>query len=178
MFATMPSPSFVLFDPANAPARLYLQPLDHGRADAAAAARDMPDWLGAQLAAGREVALFLAFEAADALAGLPLAHAPITPLVEALSFAGAQTLEDDAAVDAWLAAQLATRGRGDAAIHAPAIHAPATHAPAAEVPGYGDTPVGLAGWRPGISAAAHAAALQRIAAYLAAGDSYQIDYTF
>ena len=169
----MPSPSFVLFDPANAPARLYLQPLDHWRADDAAAARDMPDWLGAQLAAGREVALFLAFEAADALAGLPLAHAPITPLVEALSFAGAQTLEDDAAVDAWLAAQLATRGRGGAA-----IHAPATHAPAAEVPGYGDTPAGLAGWRPGISAAAHAAALQRIAAYLAAGDSYQIDYTF
>ncbi len=169
----MPLPSFVLFDPVGAPARLYCQPLEHGRANDAAAARDMPDWLGAQLAAGREVALFLAFEAADALAGLPLAHAPITPLVEALSFAGAQTLEDDAAVDAWLAAQLATRSHGDAA-----DHAAASHASAAEVPGFGDTPAGFAGWRPGISAAAHAAALQRIAAYLAAGDSYQIDYTF
>ena len=161
-------PSFVLFDPAHAPARLYQQPLEHWRADTADAARTMPDWLGAQLAAGREVALFLAFEAAEALAGMPLAHAPITPLIEALSFAHAQTLADDAAVDAWLAAQLAALDGAAAEANA---GAPPDAINAA-------MPAGLAGWRPGISAAAHTAALQRIATYLAAGDCYQIDYTF
>ncbi|SCC92771.1 putative para-aminobenzoate synthase (Aminodeoxychorismate synthase) PabB [Thiomonas sp. X19] len=146
-------PSFVLFDPADAPARLYTAPIAHriARTDAEAAA--MQGWAGEELARGREVALFAAFEAARALAGLPLAHAPVTPLVEGLSFAQATMLDGGGAVDAWLVRQLAALGGADA-------------------------PAGLAGWRRGIIEAGYGAALARIAAYLAAGDTYQIDYTF
>ncbi|MHB1670183.1 chorismate-binding protein, partial [Thiomonas sp.] len=84
---------------------------------------------------------------------LPLAHAPVTPLVEGLSFAQATMLDGGDAVDAWLVRQLAALGGADA-------------------------PAGLAGWRRGITEAGYGAALARIAAYLAAGDTYQIDYTF
>ncbi|MHB1667665.1 MAG: hypothetical protein ACYCUK_09710, partial [Thiomonas sp.] len=103
-------PSFVLFDPADAPARLYTASIAHriARTDAEAAA--MPAWAGEELARGREVALFAAFEAARALAGLPLAHAPVTPLVEGLSFAQATMLDGGDAVDAWLVRQLAALG--------------------------------------------------------------------
>ncbi|OIQ83627.1 aminodeoxychorismate synthase component 1 [mine drainage metagenome] len=145
--------SFVLFDPADGPARLYTAPLVQRTARTEAEAAAMPAWAGEELARGREVALFAAFEAAHALAGLPLAHAPITPLVQGLSFAGAAALDGDAAVDAWLCAQLAARGEAD-------------------------TPAGLAGWRRGVTQARYTQALARIAAYLAAGDTYQIDYTF
>ncbi len=145
--------SFVLFDPADGPARLYTAPLAQRIARTEAEAAAMPTWAGEELAGGREVALFAAFEAAHALAGLPLAHAPITPLVQGLSFAGAAALDGDAAVDAWLCAQLAARGVAEA-------------------------PAGLAGWRRGVTQARYTQALARIAAYLAAGDTYQIDYTF
>ena len=145
--------SFVLFDPADGPGRLYTAPLAQRTARTEAEAAAMPAWAGEELARGREVALFAAFEAAHALAGLPLAHAPITPLVQGLSFAGAAALDGDDAVDAWLCAQLAARGEADA-------------------------PAGLAGWRRGVTQARYTQALARIAAYLAAGDTYQIDYTF
>ncbi len=145
--------SFVLFDPADGPGRLYTAPLAQRTARTEAEAAAMPAWAGEELARGREVALFAAFEAAHALAGLPLAHAPITPLVQGLSFAGAAALDGDDAVDAWLCAKLAARGEADA-------------------------PAGLAGWRRGVTQARYTQALARIAAYLAAGDTYQIDYTF
>ncbi len=145
--------SFVLFDPADGPARLYTAPLAQRTARTEAEAAAMPAWAGEELARGRDVALFAAFEAAHALAGLPLAHAPITPLVQGVSFTGAAALDGDDVVDAWLCAQLAALGEADA-------------------------PAGLAGWRRGITQAHYTQALARIVAYLAAGDTYQIDYTF
>lgn len=100
-----PAPdSFVLFDPVDAPARLYRGAVGHrvARGDA-----DLPGflaWADAELAAGRELALFLGFEAARGLAGLPVRHAPGAPLAEGLSFGAADTVDD---VDAWLDAQAA-----------------------------------------------------------------------
>jgi hypothetical protein len=93
---------FVLFDPVDAPARLYRTPRAHCVADADAAL--LYDWLAAELGAGREVALFLGFEAAQELAQLPLARpAAGSPRVEALSFDAAELLAEPE-VEAWLGA--------------------------------------------------------------------------
>ncbi|MBW4046381.1 MAG: bifunctional aminodeoxychorismate synthase component I/aminotransferase [Proteobacteria bacterium] len=146
--------AFVLFDPVNAPARLYRDPLAQRIARTAPEVQALLEWAEGELAQAREVVLFLAFEAAQALAGLPVVHAPATPLAEGLSFARVECMEHGA-VDAWLAGQSAT------------LDARA-----------GDAPTGLAAWRGGIDKAAYTQALHQIAQFLAAGDSYQIDYTF
>lgn len=145
---TLPEAPFVLFDPAQGAARLYAQPHAHRLAHDAQQARALVAWIAEELAAGRELALFVAFEAAQALAELPPLHAPITPLLEALSFARAQALTDED-VQRLLAA-----------------------APGA------DQPAGFLRWRASLSRARYRDALARIAEYLRAGDSYQIDYTF
>ncbi len=146
--------AFILFDPVDAPARLYRDPLAQRIARTAPAVQALLEWAEGELAQAREVVLFLAFEAAQALAGLPVAHAPTTPLAEGLSFASVECMEPGV-VDAWLAQQSATL---DACA--------------------GDGPAGLAGWRGGIGKAVYPQALQQIAQFLAAGDTYQINYTF
>jgi para-aminobenzoate synthetase/4-amino-4-deoxychorismate lyase len=153
----LPSPSalrslceapFVLFDPACGPARWYSRPHAHRLAHDAAQARALIAWIAEELAAGRELALFVAFEAAQALAGLPPLHAPITPLVEALSFT-----------------------------HAQALTAEQVQQLLASPPG-ADQPAGFLRWRTSLSRLRYDEALDRIGAYLRAGHSYQIDYTF
>ena len=145
---------FVLFDPVDAPARLYRDPLAQRIARTASEVQALLQWAEGELAQAREVALFLAFEAAQALAGLPVVHAPATPLAEGLSFARVECM-GNGEVDAWLAQQSA-RFDGRA----------------------GDAPAGLASWTGGIDKVAYTQALEQIAQFLAAGDSYQIDYTF
>ncbi len=144
---------FVLFDPSNAPARLLRRPRAHWIAADAAAAAATPRWIEGQLAARREIALFAGFGAADALAGLGVRQHAGSPRVEALAFDSVQLPGDDTAVDAWLLGRLAAAGLADA-------------------------PAGLAGWRAGIRRHDYDAALQRILDDLAAGDAYQVNYTF
>ena len=124
-------PAFVLFDPVNAPARLYRDPLAQRIARTAPEVHALLDWAEGELAQAREVALFFAFEAAQALTGLPGAHAPTTPLAEGLSFARVECMEHGE-VDAWLARQSGTFD----------VRA-------------GDARAGLAGWRGGITQAAY-----------------------
>jgi para-aminobenzoate synthetase/4-amino-4-deoxychorismate lyase len=63
-----------------------------------------------------------------------------------------------------------------------AVFAPAAvvrHVPHAAAPGVLRTsPVASASWRPTMTRAAFASALERVAAHIAAGDTYQVNYTF
>ncbi|MDD4886438.1 MAG: chorismate-binding protein [Thiomonas sp.] len=116
--------------------------------------------LEAELALGRQVALFVAYEAARALADLPVREPPAQsqrlaqPLVQALAFSAALPLSADG-VAQWLQAQLA-----------------ALPAPQAELP------CGVANLQPGITQAGYTAALARIAEHLRAGDCYQVNFTW
>lgn len=140
----------ILFDPAQGEARLYQAPCAWFRALTQEEIAGFSEWTENELAAGRDVVLFLAYEAAEALAGLPIHHAPDVPLIEALSFAAPRALSPDE-VAAWLDEP------GSAAEPAPA---------------------GLAGWRAGITKKAYLAALAEIDRLLHAGETYQINYTF
>ncbi len=140
---------FVLFDPADAPARLYRQPLAQLLAGDEAQAAELPCWIDEQLGQGRELALFAGFGAADALASLRVRQHPHSPRIEALAFAQPETLRDDAAVDEWL-----ERGIADPA------------------------PCGLARWRAAVTRRDYDTALQRILDLIGAGDTYQVNHTF
>ncbi|HOI67293.1 MAG TPA: bifunctional aminodeoxychorismate synthase component I/aminotransferase, partial [Thiomonas arsenitoxydans] len=99
---------FVLFDDALEPSqpltRLYRQPLSHWQAWQVEQVESAFQQLQHALNAGRQVALFVHYEAAQALAGLPV-HAPLaTPLVEALAF-DAATRMTSAETQQWLQAQ-------------------------------------------------------------------------
>ena len=154
--AAGPTPSFeahaqcfVLFDPAGEPARLYRHPLEHLLAQDEAHAATLPHWIEQQLGRGHELALFAGFGAADALASLRVRQHPRSPRIEALAFAQAETLRDDAAVDDWL-----ERGTVD-------------HAPC-----------GLARWRGAVTRQDYETALQRILELIGSGDTYQVNHTF
>ena len=152
---------FVLFDDAQASAARPTSRLLSGAAAqwqavgeahvASAFAR-----LEAELSQGRQVALFVAYEAARVLADLPVqdGDAQAQLLVQALAFSAAVPLSAGG-VAQWLQAQLAT-----------------LPAPQAE------QPCGVAHLQAGLTEADYAAALARIAAHLQAGDSYQINFTW
>jgi len=149
---------FVLFDDAQASAaqpssRLFTAARAHWSADTDADVLPAFDRLQAELAQGRQVAVFLAYEAARALAGLPVRKAD-EPLAQMLAFSTAQPLAA-AEVAQWLQAQIAALPAEAAA-----------------------QPCGVARLRSGITQAGYTAALARIAAHLQAGDSYQINFTW
>ena len=149
---------FVLFDDAQASAaqpssRLFTAAHAYWRADTDADVLAAFDRLQAELAQGRQVAVFLAYEAARALAGLPVREAG-EPLAQMLSFSAAQPLSA-AGVAQWLQAQRAALPEAAAT-----------------------QPCGVARLQPGITPEDYTAALQRIAAHLRAGDSYQINFTW
>ncbi len=156
-----PTEAFVLFDDAQATAeqptsRLLLGPLSHRCAHAQQQVLPVFAELDCAVAQGQQVAVFVAYEAAQALAGLPV-HPPAeggAPLVELLTFSQAPLLSAEQ-VSQWLQAQRA-----------------ALPAPLAE------QPCGVAGLRAGVSQAQYERALARIAAHLQAGDSYQINFTW
>jgi len=155
---------FVLFDDAQASAAQPASRLLTGAAaqwQALTQAEVLPAFarLETELAQQRQVALFVAYEAARALADLPMQDvsgddAQPTPLVQALAFPDATPLSADG-VARWLQAQIA-----------------ALPAPLAE------QPCGVAALQAGISQTDYAQALARIAAHLQAGDSYQINFTW
>ncbi|WP_079419143.1 aminodeoxychorismate synthase component I [Thiomonas intermedia] len=148
---------FVLFDDAQADSaqptsRLLLTPVSRWSAVAeseVAPAFEQVEWAVAQ---GLQVALFVAYEAAAALAGLPVQDRDQkdTPLVEALAFE-AVTMLDAQGVSRWLQRQTA-------------------HLP--------QEPCGVAALQPGIAPEQYTAALTRIAEHLHAGDCYQINFTW
>jgi para-aminobenzoate synthetase/4-amino-4-deoxychorismate lyase len=161
MTTLAPSECFVLFDDAQSSAahptsRLLRAPLAQHVAQQADEVLPVLAELDGALALQQHVALFLAFEAAQALADLPVKPpAPgAAPLVELLRFDAVQMLSADE-VARWLDAQI------DAF--------PAT----AQA-----KPCGVAGLRAGISQADYTRALAQIAAHLQAGDSYQINFTW
>ncbi|MDY0329938.1 MAG: chorismate-binding protein [Thiomonas sp.] len=148
---------FVLFDDAQASAaqptsRLFIGAAAQWRAEGQAQVEAAFARIEAELAQGRQVALFVAYEAAQALAGLPVHASSTPPLVEALSFSDAARLSADG-VAQWLQTQLAALPDAQA-------------------------PSGVAGLQPGISQAGYHEALARIAAHLRAGESYQINFTW
>ena len=155
---------FVLFDDAQASVAQPTSRLLRGAAaqwHAVAQEQVAPAFarLEAELAQGRQVALFVAYEAAQALAGLPVqdVHAAVAqpqPLVRALAFVAAAPLCSEG-VAQWLQQQLA-------ALPAPLV----------------DQPCGVARLQAGITQLDYNAALARIAAHLRAGDSYQINFTW
>ncbi len=152
---------FVLFDDAQASAaqpssRLLQTPLSQAQAWEQAEVLPMFAQLDAAVAQGRHAAVFLAYEAAQAVAGLPVqAPAPqAAPLMEALTFAAASLLSADE-VARWLQTQRAALPEGVA-----------------------EMPCGVAGLQPGITPEQYVAALARIADHLRAGDSYQINFTW
>ncbi|MGA8007754.1 MAG: chorismate-binding protein [Thiomonas sp.] len=152
---------FVLFDDAQATAaqptsRLLTGALASWRADAEEDVLPAFARLEAELAQGRQVALFVAYEAAQALAGLTVhdVTAQATPLVEARAFADMTLLTTDGVVQ-WLQSEIAAL-------------------PASE----NEQPCGVARLRAGITQMDYTAALARIAAHLRAGDTYQINFTW
>ncbi len=153
------SPVFVLFDDAQSPvdaptSRLLTDPIAVWQADAAGLATAF-DRVEAEFVSGRHVTLLLHYEAALPLAGLPVAATPPgQPVLHAAAFAQAQTLSAPQ-VDDWLAQQIAAL-------------------PTAER----DAPAGVAALQPGIARADYDAALARIREHLAAGDCYQINFTW
>ncbi len=149
---------FVLFDDALAQSqplcRLYVRPVARWQAWQADEVEGAFLQIEGELNAGRQVALFIHYEAAQALARLPVqppAAPPLSSLVEALAF-DAATRMTAAETQQWLQAQSA---RLD-----------------------GDQPCGVAALQPGITQADYATALARIAEHLRAGDSYQINFTW
>jgi len=152
---------FVLFDDALSSAaprsRLCIDAVAHWqawRAEDVAAAFDQAE---AQLGLGRQLALFVGYEAAQPLAGLPV-HPPApqaagleAPLVEVLAFDTVQRLDTEQTAR-WLQAQ-------EAAL------------PAAQ-------PCGVADLRAALDFPAYAAAVERIHKALQAGQSYQINFTW
>lgn len=151
---------FVLFDDAQAsPERPSSRLLTGSVARWSAATPDevLPAFsrLEDELAQGRQVALFVAYEAAGALCGLPVhAAGDGWPLVEALAFPKASAM-DAAAVEQWLRERIA-----------------------ALPPAQASQPCGLARLRAGIERADYDAALDRIAQRLRAGETYQINFTW
>ncbi|OZB69294.1 MAG: bifunctional aminodeoxychorismate synthase component I/aminotransferase, partial [Thiomonas sp. 13-64-67] len=121
---------------------LYQQPVARWQAWQAEQVEGAFQQIEDALNAGRQVALLVHYEAAQALAGLPV-HAPLaTPLVEALAF-DAATRMTAAQTQQWLQAQSASLDGGQ--------------------------PCGVAALQPGITQADYTAALARIAAHLRAG---------
>ncbi|CUA97456.1 chorismate-binding protein [Thiomonas bhubaneswarensis] len=152
---------FVLFDDAQAStaqpsSRLLWAPQAQWRALSQQDVLPVFAQIDAAAAEGLHAAVFVAFEAAQALAGLPVhASAPeATPLVEVLTFARASLLSAQQ-TQQWLQTQIATL-------------------PAAQA----EQPCGVAGLRPGITPKRYTAELLRIAEHLRAGDSYQINFTW
>ena len=152
---------FVLFDDAQATAeqptsRLLTAAVAQWQAESQAQVVSAFERLETELAQGRQVALFVAYEAARALAGLPVHEADeqADPLVQALAFSEASLLSADG-VAQWLQQQI--EGLPSAA---------------------SAQSCGVAQLQPGITQADYTAALARIADHLRAGDSYQINFTW
>ena len=148
---------FVLFDdaqagPAQPTSRLLLTPVSRWRAATEDEVAPAFEQVELALARGLQVALFVAYEAAVALADMPVhdRDAKGAPLVEALAFE-AVTMLDAQGVSLWLQNQ-------------------AAHLP--------QEPCGVAGLQPGIAPEQYTAALSRIAEHLRAGDCYQINFTW
>jgi para-aminobenzoate synthetase/4-amino-4-deoxychorismate lyase len=155
-----PTESFVLFDDAHASAqqpssRLLRGVVSHHCARTQQQVLPVFAELDCALARGRQAAVFVAYEAAQALAGLPVKPTAETdaPLVELLTFDHAAPLSAQQ-VQTWLDAQIAALPAGAA------------------------QPCGVAGLQANVTQAEYAQAIARIGAHLRAGESYQINYTF
>lgn len=152
---------FVLFDDAESTARhpssrLMTGPIDCWSARADGEVADALQCAQDATILGKTVALFVAYEAALALSGLPVARQEEgqAMLVEALSFEHEARLSADA-VTAWLQRECARLPQQEAS-----------------------TPCGVAACCPGVEESSYVDALERIAEHLRAGDAYQINFTW
>ncbi|MRW88524.1 hypothetical protein GJ699_00835 [Duganella sp. FT80W] len=151
---------FALLDDAD-PARRSRLYLDHAGTLACLAINEWPALLAALDAAlqqGLYAVPVCAYELGGQLLEIPAtARATSEPLAQILLFRSVQML-DGAEVDAWLAA------RASAGTHA-------------AVAGLRATPAGIVAVQPSVDQAAFTRSVERILAYIAAGDVYQVNYT-
>ncbi|HZV63457.1 MAG TPA: anthranilate synthase component I family protein, partial [Telluria sp.] len=136
-------------DPVHARSRLYTGHTGTLRCDDAAAWPQLLDEMQAALARGLYAVSLLTYELGGHLLGID-AHAIDGPLAQVLLFERCAHLSPDE-VAAWLAARAAAEG---------------------------DAPAGIAGVHANVDEAEFTRALARIHDYIAAGDTYQVNYTY